>query len=220
MLPLCTKSVLEVMLERLARFRDNIIVATTNDGSQTPITDLCKRLNINCFEGDVEDVLARYYLSAKHFGADATTTIIRCTSDCPCIDAQIIIKALELYAKSDAEYVCACQESGFARGIDTEIFSFALLEKAYHEATLPFEREHVTPYIKKNAVCALFHNTRDDSKYRLTLDEADDYKALVALHEKLGCTTEYSYDTLINILNKNPFIYEMNKHVEQKKDTN
>lgn len=219
MLPLCSKSVLEVMLKRLERFKKHIIIATTNDGSQIPIKELCNRLGIECFEGDSEDVLARYYLAAKHFGADASTTIIRCTSDCPCIDPDIIEKALAFYTSHDAEYVCACQESGFPRGLDTEIFSFSLLEQAYLQATLPYEREHVTPYIKQHAKQAAYHNTQDDSKYRLTLDETDDYKALCALFEKLSCRLDFNYEELIDTLEQNPSIYEMNKHVTQKKDT-
>ncbi|WP_345993159.1 glycosyltransferase family protein [Sulfurimonas sp. HSL-1716] len=217
MLPLCGKTILEVMLSRLEEFKENIIVATTDDGSQMPIVELCKRLHVKYFQGDTDDVLARYYHSASKFGADEKSIIVRCTSDCPLIDAQIVKKTIEFYKNSDARYVCACQQSGFPRGMDTEVFSFAHLKEAYENAITEHHKEHVTPYIKENVKCASYKNSHDHSRYRLTLDEEDDYKAITELYEKLNCETDFSYEKLIETLEQNLYIYEMNKHVEQKK---
>ena len=219
MLPLCGKTVLEVMLERLGEFKDNIIIATTDDGSQTPIVELCKRLHVSYFEGDTNDVLARYYHAARKFGADDETIIVRCTSDCPLIDPDIVKKSIEFFTTRDAEYVCACQDSGFPRGMDTEVFSFKHLKEAYENALTEHHKEHVTPYVKEKVRCASYKNKDDHSKYRLTLDEADDYKAITELYKKLGCRTDFSYEEMIQTLEQNPEIYEINKHVEQKKHT-
>ena len=217
MLPLCGKTVLEIMLDRLGTFKENIIIATTNEGSQTPIVELCKHLHVNYFEGDTDDVLARYYHAASKYGAKEDDIIVRCTSDCPLIDAEIIKKTIEYFQKSDAQYVCACQNSGFPRGMDTEVFNFKHLKEAYENAISEHHKEHVTPYVKENVKCDSYRNTKEHSKYRLTLDEADDYKAITALYDKLGCHTDFSYEEMIQVLEANPEIYEMNKHVEQKK---
>jgi spore coat polysaccharide biosynthesis protein SpsF (cytidylyltransferase family) len=207
------------MLERLSELKDNIIIATTDDGSKTPIVELCKALHVSYFEGDTDDVLGRYYQSALNFGAEDETIIVRCTSDCPLIDADIIKHTIEFYKISDAEYVCACQDSGFPRGMDTEVFSFKELKEAFLNAQTSYEKEHVTPYIKANYKTAMYKNTQDHSKYRLTLDEKDDYTVIEELYKKLGCKTNFSYTELIQTLEKNPYIYEINKHVEQKKYT-
>lgn len=217
MLPLCGKSVLEVMLDRLQEFHENIIIATINDGSQTPIVELCKHLHVKYFEGDTDDVLARYFHAATKYGAEDEDIIVRCTSDCPLIDTQIIKETIAYFKNSDAEYVCACQNSGFPRGMDTEVFSFKHLKEAYKNAISEHHKEHVTPYVKENVKCAFYRNTQDHSKYRLTLDEIDDYRAITALYEKLGCRTDFTYKEMIEVLEANPEIYEMNKHVEQKK---
>ena len=219
MLPLCKKTVLEVMLDRLKEFQDDIIIATTDDGTEAPIVELCKSLQIDYFQGDTDDVLARYYHAARRFGADEETLIVRCTSDCPLIDADIVKNSIEFFKNSDAQYVCACQESGFPRGMDTEVFSFKHLQEAYENAISEHHKEHVTPYVKENVKCACYQNPQDHSKYRLTLDEADDYKAIKELYKKLGCRTDFSYDEMIQSLEKNPYIYEMNRDVEQKKHT-
>jgi spore coat polysaccharide biosynthesis protein SpsF len=217
MLTLCGKSVLEVMLERLSEFKENIIIATTNEGSQAPIVELCKRLHVKHFEGNTDDVLARYFHAASKYGASDEDIIVRCTSDCPLIDPEIIKETITYFKNSDAEYVCACQNSGFPRGLDTEVFTFKHLKEAYENAISEHHKEHVTPYVKENVKCASYHNRQDHSKYRLTLDEADDYKAITALYEKLNCRTDFTYQEMIAVLEANPEIYEMNKHVEQKK---
>lgn len=216
MLPLCKKSVLEMMLERLQPFKENIIIATTDDGTQMPIVELCKRLQIKYFEGDTNHVLSRYYEAALKFGVSDEDIIVRLTSDCPLIDPKIVQETIRFFQNSDAEYVCACQNSGFPRGMDTEVFRVKHLKEAYLNATSEYEREHVTPYIKTHFKCYSFQNSNDHSKYRLTLDESDDYKAIITLYEKLSCRNDFSYDEMITILEQNPEIYELNKHVEQK----
>ncbi len=217
MLPLCGKTVLEVMLDRLAKFRDNIIIATTDDGTQVPIVELCQRLGIQFFEGDTHDVLSRYYRAATYYGLSDDDIVVRCTSDCPLIDGDIIQRSIEYFLAVGAEYVCACQDSGFPRGMDTEIFRFKHLREAYENAVSEYHKEHVTPYIKEHVRCDSLRNTKNHSKYRLTLDEADDYEAISALYEKLRCRSDFSYDEMIAVLENNPHIYELNKHVEQKK---
>jgi spore coat polysaccharide biosynthesis protein SpsF (cytidylyltransferase family) len=40
--------------------------------------------------------------------------------------------------------------SNVSRGLDFEVFSFALLEEAYRHASSLAEKEHVTPYLYQN----------------------------------------------------------------------
>ena len=73
----------------------------------------------------------------------------------------------------------------FPRGLDFEIFSMEMLAEAYANATLPYEREHVTPYLKANPATAGRVIYRDEvwpggdfSRFRITLDTAEDYAVL------------------------------------------
>lgn len=217
LLPLCGGSVLETMIKRLQRFHDNIIIAAADDDKQHRIKKICKKLDIKFFEGDTHNVLSRYYNAAVHFGAHDKTVIVRCTSDCPLIDPDILQSCIDLFHESGSEYVCACPESGFARGLDSEVFHFSSLKDAYLTAVSKYDLEHVTPYIKQHVKTKALQNRYDHSRYRLTLDEEDDYKAISAIYEKLGCKTDFSYRQLMGVLEKFPYLYEINKHVEQKK---
>ncbi len=221
MLPLCNKPVLQVMLERLSAFKDNIIIATTNNGTEKPIVELCTNLGIKYFQGDTDNVLERYYQAATFYGAADTDIIVRQTSDCPLIDPQITGNAIDFYIANNFDYVNAGTGAGFPRGMDTEIFSYALLKEAWENATEAHEKEHVTPYfyqtIKDRLSFGQYKNTMDHSKYRLTLDEPSDYLVIQEMYKKLHCRTDFSYDEMIDVLQQNPYIHELNAAVEQKK---
>ncbi len=221
LLPLCDKSVLAIMLDRLAVFKKNIIIATTNDGTEQPIVDLCQQLGICYFQGDTNNVLQRYYLSAQSVDAKSDDTIVRLTSDCPLIDPVIIQAAINYYQNNSFDYISAGVASGFPRGMDTEVFSFELLTQAYQNAQHDYEKEHVTPYIyktyPKQYLLGQYKNTQDHSKYRLTLDEESDYQAIKEIYKHLACRTDFSYDDLIQVLQNNPYLFKINASVEQKK---
>ena len=218
MLPLSGKTVLEVMIDRLEPFKDKIIIATTNDGTQKPIVDICNKENIKYYEGDTQNVLSRYYESAVKFGAQDDDIIVRCTSDCPIIDKYIVQNTIDFFISSKADYTSS---SGFPRGMDTEVFRFSLLKEANENANSDYEKEHVTPYIYKTNKDRLkitaFKNKNDDSRYRLTLDEEDDYKAIKEVYKLFDNQIDFSYSELMQKLHENPYIYSINSHVEQKK---
>jgi spore coat polysaccharide biosynthesis protein SpsF len=221
MLPLCGQSALGVMIDRISKFKDNIIIATINDGTQTPIVELAKQKNVKYYEGDTNNVLSRYYESAIKFGAKSGDTIVRLTSDCPFMDSQILSNIIEKFENSDFDYLSNCINRTFPRGLDVEVFSFDTLEKAFKNATTTFEIEHVTTYIhttnKDKFKLGSFEDNQNNSKYRLTLDENDDYKAIKEVYKKFNNKIEFSYSQLIETLKENPYIYDINSHIEQKK---
>ena len=70
-----------------AKMVDYCIVATSTNPKDDKIVDFCERKKIRYFRGSEEDVLDRYYQSAKKYQAN---TIVRLTSDCPLIDPKLI----------------------------------------------------------------------------------------------------------------------------------
>ena len=216
-LPLCEKTVLEIMIERLQPFKENIIIATTNDGSQEAIVNICKKMNLKYYEGSMKNVLSRYYESALHFGAQEHDVIVRCTSDCPLIDKDIVQNTLDYFISSQADYTNVRK---FPVGMSVEVFKFSLLKKAYENANSDYQKEHVTPYLyttlQNKLKITSYKNENDDSQYRLTLDEEDDYKAIKEVYKLFNCKTNFSYKELIQKLTQNNYISKINSHVIQK----
>ncbi len=218
MLPLCDSTVLQVMLERLGDLTNNVIIATTDDGSEQPIVTLCQRLGVKYFKGSTEDVLSRYYLAARQFGAQDNTAIVRLTSDCPLIDSQLVRQAITYYQTHDVDMVSLGPHSGFPRGLDTCVFAFRLLAQTHQFARSAPDREHVTLGMAKfNTMTSHTISAGDDySHYRLTLDEPDDYTAIQAIYQQFNNIIDFDYSELLETLKNHPHLADINKHVEQK----
>ena len=77
-----------------AKLIDQIVVATTSDEADDPISDYCQERGIDCFRGDPYDVLDRFYHCAKQFEADL---IVRITADCPMIAPEEIDRVIKTF---------------------------------------------------------------------------------------------------------------------------
>ncbi|TMP33861.1 cytidylyltransferase domain-containing protein [Pseudoalteromonas rubra] len=218
MLPLCDSTVLQVVLDRLSQLRPYIIVATTNDGSEQPIIELCDKLDVKTYRGDTDDVLSRYYEAAKFHGADKNTTIVRITSDCPLIDNELCLKVIEKHLEKQFDIVNLGPHSGYPRGLDCCAFSFKLLEHTQKLATSKEDREHVTLGMAKFLSVSTYSFAEGESlsHWRLTLDELDDYKAIKAIYSEFANKLEFSYSELKKMLKEKPELTDINSHVDQK----
>ena len=117
------KTILEHVINRVkaAKNLDNVIVATTVKKEDLEIVKICASLGISVFCGSEDDVLDRYYQTARLFNAEH---IVRITSDCPLIDFKVIDDVVDLYFKKNADYATNTLPETFPDGEDVEIFSF------------------------------------------------------------------------------------------------
>lgn len=216
------KTLLEYQIERVkqAKTIDQIIIATTVKESEQPIVELCDKIGIEYYRGSEEDVLSRYYETAQTFGADV---IVRLTSDCPIIDPEVIDKVVNQYLdnQSTVDYVSNTLERTYPRGLDTEVFSFAALTKAYHEAILPRDKEHVTVYFYTNPDLFKLQglkNDQDYGSYRWTVDTEEDFELIqLILNELYNPNKTFLLEDVIKLITEHPEWNEINAHIEQKK---
>jgi Cytidylyltransferase. len=178
-------------------------------------------LDIQYFRGSENDVLSRYYYAAKENNADI---IIRITSDCPVIDPKIIdnmIKTfIEISKTGKIDYISNTIERTYPRGLDTEVFTFEALERAFIEADKSYQREHVTPYIYENPEIFKiegFKNNIDYSSYRWTLDTIEDFKVIESIYKALYKENALFYmEDIIKFQKEHPEIAKINENVKQK----
>ncbi|ABW20044.1 cytidylyltransferase domain-containing protein [Alkaliphilus oremlandii] len=223
MMDLCGKTVLEHVIIRVKQSKliDEIVIATTVKQDDDIIVKEAERLGVKHFRGSEEDVLSRYYYAARENDADI---VVRITSDCPVIDADIIDKMMinfkKLY-KSEIDYMSNTLERTFPRGLDAEIIRFETLKKVFEEARKQFEREHVTPYIYQNPdkfKLIGFKNEIDYSSYRWTLDTSEDFQAITKIYEQLYFEKKIFWlNDIIDLIDRNPEIKGINEFIEQKK---
>ena len=122
-------------------------------------------------------MLERFYFASKKYKADI---IVRITADCPLIDPSLIDLVILEYQKNNIDYISNACIPTFPDGLDTEVFSFSALQKAYKEAVKSHEKEHVTPYIRESGKFKIqnYSCEFDYSSFRWTVDEPEDFKVV------------------------------------------
>jgi spore coat polysaccharide biosynthesis protein SpsF len=186
LLKIGNKTLLEYHLERaLQSVKVNEwLVATTLEPDSDLIVDIAENLGVKSFKGDTENVLKRFYDAAKSI--EKPDYVVRITSDCPLIDPSLIDEVVDQTIRKGLIY-CRTSDS-FPDGVDVEVFTFSALEDAYQNAILSSDKEHVTPYIRREAEGTewSFNCSVEYEHIRLTVDEAADFEAIEQLIGKLG----------------------------------
>ncbi len=124
--------------------------------------------------GSESDVLARYAHAAETAGA---TQVLRVTSDCPCIQADVCTQVLKKLQEENIDYCSNVHPRTYPTGYDCEAFTVQALRRAHLSATDADEREHVTgwlvtsPSIRRGNVA----QNVDESERRLCVDTIADY---------------------------------------------
>jgi spore coat polysaccharide biosynthesis protein SpsF len=211
------ETVLARVVNRLRRARliTEFLVATTDLAADDAIVNECRRLSVSVSRGDRDDVLDRYYRAAQLTKADV---IVRITSDCPLIDAELTDKTIAAFLEARPDYASNSLVLSYPRGLDTEVMSFAALGRAWKEARKPYEREHVTPYIYQHPTefkLLSVTNDVDHSGERWTLDTPEDLEFVRAIYSRFGGDAFLSGD-VFDLLNREPGLRELNRSVVQK----
>lgn len=190
-----------------------IIIATTTAPEDNILADWIT-INLGekkCFRGSEHDVLDRYYKCAKLNSADL---VVRITADDPLKDASIIQRAIDhFYIDPSLDYCSNTIIPTYPEGLDIEVFKFGALERAWQEARLPSEREHVTPYIWKNKSLFNIKNfeyERDLSSWRWTVDKPADLAFAIKLHQQRIKDPLVNFEEIIKYLELNPDLMRLN----------
>ncbi|MEZ4888866.1 MAG: glycosyltransferase family protein [Chitinophagales bacterium] len=205
---------------RCSKRLDEVLIATTINASDDAIVELCEQKGIPYFRGSEENVLERYYLAAKSIGTDY---VVRITSDCPCMDAEVIDRVIDNHFETKADFTSNATERTFPYGIDLSIFSFKMLEEAYQNAQHRYEKEHVTTYFYKtrpdkfrlNVVKATKDTYAPD--IRVTLDTQEDYTLLCIVYDYLYSNNPFfDIHDILGLFEEKPWLKGVNNKVHQK----
>jgi spore coat polysaccharide biosynthesis protein SpsF (cytidylyltransferase family) len=212
------KTVLERVVERvkLCESVSEVIVATTVNIEDLEVVKLCSGNKIRVFCGSSDDVMDRFYQLSKLFEPE---NVVRITADCPMIDPDVIEYIISCHLREDADYTSNTIVESYPDGEDVEVFKFFALKKAWNEAKLSSEREHVTPYIKKNPSLFKLQSIQyktDLSSKRWTLDNQEDYEFISKIYKALyGINNFFGMDDILKFLADNPEFEKINCHISR-----
>lgn len=213
--------VLQQVIRRVLKSEllDEVIVATSTNEEDLDIVEVAKKENVPYYCGSLDNVLERYYNAAVLNDLDV---IVRITSDCPCMDSDVIDKIIQNHLDLNADYTSNSLKESFPRGIDVEVINFNVLKRAYLEASENYEKEHVTPFIYKSRPdefkINLYVQNDDNSDIRITLDTPQDYTLLCCVYDNLYDDDNYfSLNDVLELFDKKPWMKSINEEIIQKK---
>ncbi len=208
-----------MLFRQLERLQDSKkvthwLVVTSTDRSDHELIEECRKRSVPVFAGSLEDVLDRFYQAALQHKPQC---VIRTTGDCPLIDPDILDQLLTFHLQGNYEYSSNALEPTFPDGLDCEVINWEALEQAWQKATLPSEREHVTPYIYKNFQTeprfkiGNFKGSTDYSSLRWTVDEMQDLELVTKIYEALYFKNKrFRMNDIIHFLEANPIAAQLN----------
>jgi spore coat polysaccharide biosynthesis protein SpsF (cytidylyltransferase family) len=196
---------------------DDVVCATVPGQDGDEIAEIAEKLGAAVFRGPEQDVLARYH-GAAH--ASAADVVLRVTSDCPLIDPEICAAVLKLRADEDADYAANNMPPSWPHGLDCEAFTIDALDQAADAAVEPYDREHVTPWIRRNEAFRRVNLAGPGGALavqRWTLDFPEDLVFLRAIVELLPPnSTLVSWRDIAKIVDRHPDLALINESRRQR----
>ncbi len=191
LMPLGESSLLGCIFKRLASLRHHaaLVLATSKASRDDVVARFCQEQGVECFRGSEEDVLARYYQAACHYGF---RHIVRLTADNPFIDVTELDRLLEVHLSDGNDYTHSFDS--LPVGVGAEVFTFEALEESFRLGTKPNHREHVNEFIQEHPqffqIATLeVPAEKNRPEVRLTVDTPLDYRraCFIQAHGPGGC---------------------------------
>jgi spore coat polysaccharide biosynthesis protein SpsF len=220
LLDLAGEPMLARVVNRVQRAQtlDEVVIATTTEPADDALAALCATRGWPCFRGSQNDVLDRYYGAAREHSAEV---VVRITSDCPLIDPDVIDRVVGEFVSRwpDVQYAANDEpRRTYPRGLDTEVFHFLSLERAWREDKNPAWREHVTPYLYRRPDLFATHNVvheMDYSGHRWVVDVPEDAVLIRCIYNHFGHDL-FSWLEVVELLKRHPEWQETNHAVKPK----
>jgi spore coat polysaccharide biosynthesis protein SpsF len=214
---LAGRTVLHHVLDRCRAIpsADVVVCAVPDEAASAPLEVVAAECDVEVFRGSEFDVLDRYLGAARSVDADV---IMRVTGDCPLIDPQICGDVLVLRRQENADYAANNMPRSFPHGLDAEAFTMAALDEAGVSTAEPYDREHVTPWLRRAAHFKRVNLASGNvtlETHRWTLDYPEDLAFFRALFAALPAGSPGHMADVLAVLAAQPGIAAINQSRHQ-----
>lgn len=203
-----------ILLSRLSQSKEinQIVVATSTDGMNQPLSDYVHKLGYVCVQGSENDVLGRYIDAVNQVGADI---VVRITGDCPLVDADLVDEAVRGFVQLGVDYYSNVTPPTYPDGLDIEVFYAKALEYAGKNTDELFDREHVTPFLRNSPVFTkqVMLNEQDLSDLRWTVDELADFNVIESVFECFKPNIYFGWREVWELQKQRPMLFSANQQL-------
>lgn len=213
LLPALGRPMLAHLIDRLGRATrvDQIVLAIPVSAPNDDLETFAAEHHVGCYRGDEHDVLDRYFQAASSANA---TVVVRITGDCPLVDPDLVDRLVAPLADENLDYVHT--DDAFPDGFDVEVFTMAALRRAWELATQPYDREHVTPYLRRDPLNKVGevapHAPVPD--IRVTLDEPEDAEVITGVFDHFGDNL-FGLEDVAGLARTHPEMFDANRAIQR-----
>ena len=171
----------ELVARRASRTGHEVVVATSEEQDDGRIAEHLRSVGVPVLRGPLDDVLGRFVLATADLGP--TDRVVRLTGDNPVADADLVDELLTAVAASGHAYG-RVDIDRVPEGLGAEVFPVGSLRLAAERATASYDREHVTPWLRRELGELLFVPSGpqlDPRRFRCTVDVLADYVRVAGL---------------------------------------
>ncbi|MCX6494709.1 MAG: aldo/keto reductase [Actinobacteria bacterium] len=176
----------------------DVVVATSTEPEDDAIVTEVERAGISIFRGSLDDPLARFAAATTDLAAN--DVVVRLTGDNVFPDGAFVDWLTSAVSTSKPYVRAGGDKFGLLPyGVSGEAFTVAALRHAHDTATDAFDREHVTPKIRREfGDVVLTVNDAHDSWHglRCTIDTFDDFVRIQRLFERVADPVSESWQAL------------------------
>lgn len=185
----------------------DVLVATSFDPSDDPLVNVLQKAGIKYLRGFLTDVLARFVQATGDLPDDSI--VVRLTADNMFPDGDFIEDLIGQLHEEENYLGTYSPLDGLPYGLSGEVFTVKALREADQKAKTAYEREHVTPWIKKEYGLKLFVPREKLGKLNLshlrcTLDTFTDYLRICKVFAEVQDPVNISWVSLCKKLEKHP----------------
>jgi sialic acid synthase SpsE/spore coat polysaccharide biosynthesis protein SpsF (cytidylyltransferase family) len=165
----------------------SIVVATSNEVSDEPIADYCRRANLKCFRGSLNDVAGRLLSCAEYYSWDY---VVRINGDNLFTPSEILHSMLAVAETNIYDVITNVPGRSFPYGMSIEILKVPFFRNAYAEFNSQSDHEHVTSWLYANEDVGKRHvvinrSCTEAAGLKLALDTEEDFNRYVAIFERM-----------------------------------
>lgn len=212
MLPLGSGTILSAVLSRMKAVPavDVVVAAVPASEDSGPVARHAAELGAVVVRGSEHDVLERFRLAAASVKA---SIILRVTSDCPLADPDLCGQVIACLRQSGASFACNNDPRVYPHGLDCEVFTRELLDRAAAQAVMPHDREHVGPWMRRaeaGRIASIAENG-EGADQRWTVDYPEDLAFVRQMWPLLDDGRVTAWRDVLRIVRSHPDIEALNR---------
>ena len=179
--PFKGKPMLHHVLEQIKKTKvySSIILATSIDKSDDPLTIYAKHIGLKVIRGSQNDVIQRYVVALNSYSCDA---FFRICGDSPLLLPHLFDYAASIYKKKQFDIITNVYPRTYPAGMSVELIKTETFLKIKKKITNTDEKEHLSRYFYHNSNNFQIHNiecaSSIDPNLSLAVDEVGDIKKI------------------------------------------